>query len=130
MIARGARAVKGPSRLAGVVLYVLSCVLGSWAMAVNRHFESTVFVAKDGSQRVCSTGPYRVVRHPGYTAAAVGCIGYVWILGSWWALVPAGLMIVLFVVRTSLEDATLKEELPGYGEYAARTTRRLMPLVW
>ena len=115
---------------AGVASYVLSCAFGSWAMAVNRHFESTVFVAKDGSQQVCSTGPYRVVRHPGYTAAVVGSIGYVWILGSWWALVPTGLMILLFVVRTSLEDATLKEELPGYREYEARTTRRLIPLVW
>jgi protein-S-isoprenylcysteine O-methyltransferase Ste14 len=115
---------------AGVALYVLSCALGSWAMAVNRHFESTVFVAKDGSQRVCSAGPYRFVRHPGYTAAVVGSVGYVWILGSCWALVPAGLMILLFVVRTSLEDATLREELPGYREYAARTRRRLIPLVW
>jgi protein-S-isoprenylcysteine O-methyltransferase Ste14 len=115
---------------AGVALYLLSCAFGSWAMAVNRHFESTVFVARDGSQQVCSAGPYRIVRHPGYTAAVVGSVGYVWILGSWWALVPTGLMVLLFVVRTSLEDATLKEELPGYREYAARTTRRLIPLVW
>lgn len=115
---------------AGVVLYVLSCAFGSWAMAVNRHFESTVFVAKDGSQQVCSTGPYRFVRHPGYAAAVVGSVGYVWILGSWWAMLPTGLLVLLFVVRTSLEDATLKEELPGYREYAARTTRRLLPLVW
>ena len=114
---------------AGVVLYVLSCAFGSWAMAVNRHFESTVFVAKDGSQQVCSAGPYRIVRHPGYTAGIVGCVAYVWILGSCWALVPAGLMVLLFAVRTSLEDATLKQELPGYREYAARTTRRLVPFV-
>ena len=40
------------------------------------------------------------------------------------------LMVMLFIVRTSLEDATLKEELPGYREYAARTTRRLIPFVW
>lgn len=115
---------------AGVALYVLSCAFGSWAMAVNRHFEGSVFVARDGSQQVCSAGPYRIVRHPGYTAALVGSVSYVWILGSCWALVPAGLMVLLFVVRTSLEDATLKEELPGYREYAARTTRRLIPLVW
>ena len=115
---------------AGVVLYVLSCAFGSWAMAVNRHFESSVFVAKDGSQQVCSAGPYRIVRHPGYTAGIVGSVAYVWILGSWWALVPTGLLALLFVVRTSLEDATLKEELPGYHEYAARTPRRLIPLVW
>ena len=81
---------------AGVALYVLSCAFGSWAMAVNRHFESTVFVAKDGSQQVCSAGPYRIVRHPGYTAAVVGSVAYVWILGSRWALVPAGLMILRF----------------------------------
>jgi protein-S-isoprenylcysteine O-methyltransferase Ste14 len=114
----------------GVVLYVLSCALGSWAMATNPHFETTVVVKTDGSQRVCSSGPYRVVRHPGYTAGVVGSLSYPLILGSWWGLVPVGLLVLLFVVRTALEDRTLREELPGYREYAAVTKHRLIPLLW
>lgn len=114
----------------GVALYALSYPFGTWAMAMNRHFESTVFVRTDGSQQVCSSGPYRIVRHPGYSAAIVGSLGYPCILGSWWTFVPVGLLVLLFVARTALEDETLKGELPGYREYAARTPHRLIPLVW
>jgi protein-S-isoprenylcysteine O-methyltransferase Ste14 len=114
----------------GVALYLLSCAFGSWAMVVNRHFESTVVVRRDGSQEVCSAGPYRIVRHPGYSAAIVGSLSYPCILGSWWGLVPVGLLAVLFVIRTALEDGTLKVELPGYREYASQTRHRLLPLIW
>jgi protein-S-isoprenylcysteine O-methyltransferase Ste14 len=114
----------------GVALYVASCAFGSWAMTANRHFESTVVVKRDGSQEVCSSGPYRFVRHPGYAAAITGALAYPCILGSWWAFLPVGLLVVLFIVRTALEDETLKAELPGYREYASRTRHRLMPPLW
>jgi protein-S-isoprenylcysteine O-methyltransferase Ste14 len=114
----------------GVALYVLSCAFGSWAMAMNRHFESTVFVKTDGSQQVCSSGPYRIVRHPGYSAGVIGSLSYPCILGSWWTFAPVGLLVLLFVARTALEDETLKAELPGYREYATQTRHRLMPFVW
>jgi protein-S-isoprenylcysteine O-methyltransferase Ste14 len=116
--------------VAGVALYLLSCALGSWAMATNRHFESTVLVKTDGSQRVCTSGPYQFIRHPGYSAGVVGSLSYPCILGSWWAFVPVGLLVLLFIARTALEDETLKTELPGYREYATRTRHRLMPFVW
>jgi protein-S-isoprenylcysteine O-methyltransferase Ste14 len=114
----------------GVALYGASCAFGSWAMAVNRHFESTVLVRTDGSQTVCSSGPYRIVRHPGYTAGVAGSLSYPCILGSWWAFVPVGVLVLLFIARTALEDLTLRRELPGYREYAAHTRERLVPFVW
>ena len=116
--------------VAGVAIFVLACVLLSWAMAVNRHFETTVIVRRDGTQGVCTSGPYRIVRHPGYTAAIAGAAGYPLILGSWWALAVIGPYAALFVVRTFLEDRALQEELPGYREYAASTRYRLLPAVW
>lgn len=52
------------------------------------------------------------------------------LLGSWWALVPALLSIAGVVVRTALEDRTLKAELPGYADYAKRLRYRLGPGLW
>jgi protein-S-isoprenylcysteine O-methyltransferase Ste14 len=51
-------------------------------------------------------------------------------LGSWWAFVPCGLIVVIFVIRTALEDKTLREELPGYAEYAQRVRYLLLPGLW
>lgn len=114
----------------GVLIYIPACALGNWAMAVNRHFETTVIIRGDGSQKVISTGPYRYVRHPGYTATMFGAIGYPLILGSWWCLALVGLYAAIFIIRTILEDRALHKELPGYEEYSAKTRYRLLPYVW
>jgi protein-S-isoprenylcysteine O-methyltransferase Ste14 len=52
------------------------------------------------------------------------------LLGSWWAFVPSILTVVALVVRTALEDRTLREELPGFVEYANRVRFRLIPNLW
>jgi protein-S-isoprenylcysteine O-methyltransferase Ste14 len=52
------------------------------------------------------------------------------VLGSWWALVPGGLIGGLYLVRTALEDKMLQEELPGYREYALKVRYRLFPGLW
>ena len=52
------------------------------------------------------------------------------LLGSAWALVRAGPMATLYVLRTALEDRLLQAKLPGYREYAARVRYRLLPGVW
>jgi protein-S-isoprenylcysteine O-methyltransferase Ste14 len=51
-------------------------------------------------------------------------------LGSLYAFIPASIIVVLFILRTSLEDKTLQEELPGYKEYAQKVRYRLLPGVW
>jgi protein-S-isoprenylcysteine O-methyltransferase Ste14 len=56
--------------------------------------------------------------------------GVALLLGSWWALVPAVVIVVVFVIRTALEDKTLRAGLPGYTEYAQHTRYRLVPGVW
>jgi protein-S-isoprenylcysteine O-methyltransferase Ste14 len=79
---------------------------------------------------VIDTGPYAIVRHPGYVAASLLCLGIPLPLGSFWALIPAVISYLLLVVRTALEDQTLQAELPGYKEYAQRVRYRLVPGVW
>jgi protein-S-isoprenylcysteine O-methyltransferase Ste14 len=114
----------------GLVVMLLAYLLGAWAMAVNEHFELLVRIQMDRGHRVVTSGPYRIVRHPGYLAAIVGALASPLILGSLWAFAPVVASALLFSVRTALEDRTLREELAGYEEYAARTRHRLLPGIW
>jgi protein-S-isoprenylcysteine O-methyltransferase Ste14 len=66
----------------------------------------------------------------GYVAASLLVLGMPLCLGSYWALIPAVVSCLLLVVRTIWEDQTLREELPGYREYAQRVRYRLVPGVW
>ncbi len=102
----------------------------SWALIENRFFSGTVRIQTERGHHVVSTGPYRIVRHPGY---AGGMLGYLFIpplLDSLWAWIPTLLLCVVMVVRTALEDKTLQAELPGYKEFAQKTRYRLLPGVW
>ncbi len=116
--------------LVGAVLMAAGMVPIAWAMGVNRNLEQTVRIQTDRGHQVTTEGPYRIVRHPMYAGTLVQLAGMAFVLGSGWSLVPAAACVVLFVVRTALEDGTLQAELPGYREYASRTRWRLVPFVW
>jgi protein-S-isoprenylcysteine O-methyltransferase Ste14 len=114
----------------GLAVLLPASALGAWAMLENEHFEQFVRIQRERGHRVVSSGPYRYVRHPGYLAAILGALVTPLMLGSVWTFVPAGLVAVLFAVRTQLEDATLQRELRGYAKYAERTRFRLVPCLW
>jgi len=116
--------------LIGLAFFVLGQGLFSWAMASNTYFSTVVRIQTDRGQIIATGGPYRYVRHPGYTGYAVSSLGASLALGSLWALIPAGLIACLLVVRTVLEDRTLQAELPGYKDYARRVRYRLLPGIW
>ena len=99
-------------------------------MASNRYFSTLVRIQIDRGHTVATSGPYRYVRHPGYTGYSASFFGMSLALGSLWAIIPAGFLTCLFVVRTVLEDRTLQGELPGYGHYARRVRFRLLPGIW
>jgi protein-S-isoprenylcysteine O-methyltransferase Ste14 len=101
-----------------------------WAESVNKFFEPTVRIQTERGHHVIETGPYAIVRHPGYAAAFLLVVGMPLSLGSYWALVPAVASYLVLVVRTVLEDRTLHAELPGYREYAQRVRYRLIPGLW
>ena len=65
-----------------------------------------------------------------YSGVILGWLAGPVFLGSWWAVVPAGVSVLLLIVRTVLEDRTLQRELEGYGEYASQVHYRLIPGVW
>jgi protein-S-isoprenylcysteine O-methyltransferase Ste14 len=102
----------------------------TWAQSVNRHFEATVRIQTDRDHKVIDTGPYAIIRHPGYITAVIFAAGIALSLGSLYALIPAGVLTLLLIGRTLAEDATLKAELTGYRDYAARVKQRWIPGVW
>jgi protein-S-isoprenylcysteine O-methyltransferase Ste14 len=113
--------------LAGIVLgYGFS----SWALIENRFFSGTVRIQTERGHHVVSTGPYRIVRHPGYAGGLLGYIFIPLLLDSVWVFIPAILLVIVMVTRTALEDKTLQAELPGYKEFAQKTRYRLLPGVW
>lgn len=114
----------------GLALFLPGIMLFTWSMGANPFFEKTVRIQTERGHRVIDTGPYRFVRHPGYVGFFGWLVSAPLLLGSWWAFLPATLSILLLVVRTALEDRTLRNELPGYLEYAGRIRFRLIPNVW
>jgi len=117
-------------KLVALAIMVLGYVVGTWAMAVNRYYSAVVRIQKDRGQTVVMDGPYRFVRHPSYATGIVASLMIPILLGSLWALIPCGLVVLGTIIRTALEDRTLLEELDGYQEYAQRVRYRLLPGVW
>jgi protein-S-isoprenylcysteine O-methyltransferase Ste14 len=115
---------------ASIVVFLLGCALEVWAMRVNRFFSDVVRLQFDKGHEVCSGGPYRFIRHPGYLGMIAYYLAVPILLGSSLAMIPAGMTVILFVVRTHLEDKTLLQKLPGYDEYANRVRFRLLPWIW
>jgi protein-S-isoprenylcysteine O-methyltransferase Ste14 len=114
----------------GLILFLPGTALFSWSMGVNPFFEKTVRIQLERGHRVVDAGPYAYVRHPGYLGFFGWCLSPPLLLGSWWAFVPAILSVIGLVVRTALEDQTLRQELKGYEAYSQRVRYRLLPRVW
>ncbi len=114
----------------GYVMLAAGIAGTSWAQAVNPFFEPGVRIQSERDQRVVDSGPYGMIRHPGYSAALLMFWGLPLALGSFWALLPALIASVLLIVRTGWEDSLLQAELPGYRDYAQRVRYRLLPAIW
>jgi len=114
----------------GIFLTALGYAISAWAFIENRFFSSVVRIQKDRGHAVCDSGPYRIVRHPGYAGNILPLLGIVLALSSLWTIIPAVVALVIAVIRTALEDQTLQEELPGYRDYARRVHYRLIPGIY
>ena len=113
-----------------VLAYCGAAAVHLWAILANEFYVSTVAVQNEKGQRVVDTGPYRLVRHPGYLGIMGMELTIPLILGSLWALVASGLASALLIARAALEDGVLRRELQGYAAYAARVRFRVIPGVW
>jgi protein-S-isoprenylcysteine O-methyltransferase Ste14 len=112
---------------AGVALGMWICYL---AFRENTFLAPVVRIQSERGQRVISSGPYRVVRHPMYAGALVLLPSSALMLGSWYGLAGSALLIAGLVTRTTLEDRELRQGLPGYQAYAGRVRWRLIPGIW
>lgn len=70
------------------------------------------------------------MRHPGYAGFMLASFGMPLLLDSAWAYLPVFIQTVFFILRTSLEDRFLQDNLPGYREYTQKVRYRLLPGVW
>lgn len=113
-----------------VLLFLGGALLTLWAMAANRFFSATVRIQTERGQTVVSGGPYRFVRHPGYTGAIIYQVAVPLVLGSWVAMVPSALAVACHILRTALEDRALRSELEGYQDYTQRVRYHLLQGVW
>ncbi len=114
----------------GLLLIAVGYAFSAWALIENRFFSSTVHIQTERGHTVCDSGPYRVVRHPGYAGHMLALVGIIMALNSLWTLIPAVAAVVIAVMRTALEDRTLHEELEGYLAYAQRVRYRLLPGIY
>lgn len=113
-------------QIVGVAGYALCLAILLWALCVNTFYSSVVRIQHDRGQHPITTGPYRWVRHPGYTATMAAALFGGLALGSWVGMLPFVVLWPLFVRRTLLEDRMLHQDLPGYAEYAQRVRYRLI----
>jgi len=114
--------------LAGDVLTAVGFFLIFLVYRENSFTSATVQVVAD--QRVVSTGPYAIVRHPMYASALLYLVGTPLALGSVWGLLPIALMLPFLIWRLFDEERLLRETLPGYLEYQLKVRHRLLPGIW
>jgi protein-S-isoprenylcysteine O-methyltransferase Ste14 len=115
----------------GLIAVAAGNALCFWAMRVNRFFSSIIRIQSDRGQHVIDSGPYALIRHPGYIGGILfmGASGIA--LGSWFAWVILIVFCLPFLMyRVVTEDRVLQTELPGYRDYTARVRWRLVPGIW
>ena len=114
----------------GFGLIIPGYAFATWAIAENRFFSVMMRIQMERGHVVCDSGPYRVVRHPGYAGNMLSLPGIALALGSIWTIIPAIVAFAIIVIRTRFEDQALQEELPGYKDYACRIRFRLIPGIY
>ena len=119
-----------PLRIVGLLGFAAGMGFTMWAMAVNQFFIPTVEVQSDSGHHVISTGPYGIVRHPGYTGMLLGVLSSGFALGSWIAFIPIAFITIGILIRVMLEDRFLRANLEGYETYSGRVRHRLVPWIW
>jgi protein-S-isoprenylcysteine O-methyltransferase Ste14 len=116
------------------VLGAFSLGFSTWltyrTFRANSFAAAVVKIQPERAQTVISTGPYAYVRHPMYFGMLFFFLGTPLLLGSWWGVVGALVLILLLCIRIPIEEKTLRAGLAGYDDYMTRVRYRLIPLVW
>jgi len=116
-----------------IILITDLVILGGY-MIIFQVFRQNSYASRiieiDKGQQVITTGLYSVVRHPMYLGVLIMYLPTPLALGSWWGLIPMGMLPVALVFRIVNEEKVLKENLEGYNEYCVKTRYRLIPYIW
>jgi protein-S-isoprenylcysteine O-methyltransferase Ste14 len=109
-----------PTAFRWIALAIFTCgsSLQTWAMIANPFFSPVVRIQADRGHKLIDSGPYRLMRHPGYFAMCISVPAAAVAIGSWLALVPAAAFIVVIYERAKFEERFLNSNLPGYAQYA------------
>jgi protein-S-isoprenylcysteine O-methyltransferase Ste14 len=112
----------------GDALIVLGFIFVFFVFKINSFTSGIIAVAAE--QKVISTGPYGLVRHPMYLGALIMLVGIPIALGSWWGVLMLVPMTVVIIWRLLDEEIFLARNLPGYAEYRKKVRYRLVPFAW
>jgi protein-S-isoprenylcysteine O-methyltransferase Ste14 len=112
----------------GDVLVIFGFYLVFLVFKENTFASGTIEVVAE--QRVISTGPYALVRHPMYIGALVMLVGVPLALGSWWGLLAIIPMTLVLILRLLDEEKFLAKNLAGYSDYQSKVRYHLFPLIW
>lgn len=93
--------------VAGLVIYAIGWGLFIWASLLNPFFSPEVRIQADRGQRVISTGPYAIVRHPGYATGLLHMVASGLALNSLLSIIPAVMYLAVTVRVTAIEDRML-----------------------
>ena len=116
--------------ITGLLFFILGAMIFTWSMISNKFFSTMVRIQTEREHQVATTGPYKIIRHPGYVGFILMSLATPISLGSLYGLIMSGFVIVILIIRTALEDRTLKNELTGYLEYSKKVKYRLVPFIW
>ncbi|HOX11885.1 MAG TPA: isoprenylcysteine carboxylmethyltransferase family protein [Spirochaetia bacterium] len=114
--------------VAGEIVLIVGYYLNLNVMLINSYASRVVEI--QDNQKLIDTGLYAIVRHPMYMAISLVYIGTCLVLGSYFALIPCMLMILVLGYRAVNEEKTLMNGLDGYSEYMKKTRYRIIPYIW
>jgi protein-S-isoprenylcysteine O-methyltransferase Ste14 len=117
-------------QIVGGLVLTASFYLSYLVFRENPYLSAAVRIQKERGQTVVSTGPYRYVRHPFYSAYIPFVVGTALLLGSWYGVLAGLMLIGLLAIRAVLEERLLLKELEGYDVYMTQVKYRFIPHVW
>ena len=118
------------AQAAGAVAILISQYVFWLVFRANSYAAPVVKIQEERGHTIATGGPYAIVRHPMYGGAILFLFGTPLLLGSWYGVALAPVIVVAFGVRAVLEERTLAAQFPDYADYAARVRYRLVPGMW
>lgn len=118
------------AEVTGAVGILVSYAIIWRVLAENSFAAPVVKIQMERGQRIVTTGPYGVVRHPMYGGAIFFLLGTPLLLGSFYGLAFVPPLVILLAIRAILEERALADQFPEYAAYSQRTKYRFVPGVW